>query len=707
MEPSTTKPSDLELLGAAPIPDPIESGASPRRQGRARIAVLGNCQMGHMARCLQALIGGEMPTRAWVTHEMLADWQSGKANLEDFFGGHDKVFLQPWIWEAVRDHYPQLRERVVLYPSIGFMAYHPDLVPIQLKDSAAPFDDGPTIRCNSSIAFLGWKAGLSAGETIALFRAEVFERLGFFDYWDSSVAALLEEGRKAELPLDDLLAQWHARGCFMYCHLHPKLEVIADLARLLLRRNGIPMVPGNPIQYVDDYLANGVIWPVYPEIGAALGVEGLYQFKLATDAYQPDGPVHLLGLEDYVERCFAAFNKHRGSELIMQRLDLPAYQSLMAELRARKAAQVMASAASAAPAPAMAHPYRGLPPERFWRSAIEKVATESVDPVVRARFHLETGTAVATAGSCFAQHIARHLAQRGLHFLRTESAPPGLSAEQAEQRHFGLFPARFGNVYTARQLLQLVERAYGERVPVERAWLREDGRHVDPFRPQIEPEGYASLEALEADREAHLAAVRRMFDTLDIFVFTLGLTEAWRSRTDDSVYPIAPGVAGGEMDPVRHEFVNFTLAEVDADLERFIARLAVINPRARVILTVSPVPLAATFEERHVLTATTYSKSVLRVAAEQIVRRHTHVDYFPSYEVITGNFSRGRYYESDLRSVTASGVDHVMRLFFRHYALQPEQVASTATTGEDARLAEARQNLRVLCDEELLAAAAR
>lgn len=698
-------PDDQQVLGAAPIHDPIESGSAPRRQGRPRLAVLGNCQMGHMARCLQALVGGDMPTRAWVTYEMLADWQSGKTDLAEFFADHDKVFLQPWIWEAVRDRYPQLHDRVVLYPSIGFMAYHPDLVPILIKDTGAPFDDGPTVRCNSSIVFMGWKLGLSVAETLALFRREVFERLGFFEYWESSVAALLEEGRKAELPLDALIGQWHARGCFMYCHMHPRVEVIADLARLLLQRHGIPMVPGNPMQYVDDYLANGVIWPVYPEIGEALGVAGFYQFKLATYAYQPDGPVHLLGLEEYVEQCFAAFDQHRGGELVTGRLDLPSYQALMAELRAEKAArrQELAVAASGT---ASAHPYRGLPPERFWRSAVAERAADSVDPVLGARFRIEPATAVATAGSCFAQHIARRLDQRGFHFLRTEPAPAELAAEEAERRHFGLFPARFGNLYTARQLLQLVERAWGERVPLERAWLREDGRLVDPFRPQIEPDGYATVEALDVDRDAHLAAVRRMFETLDVFVFTLGLTEAWRSRDDGSVYPVAPGVAGGSMDPARHEFVNFTLAEVDADLERFVARLAAINPRARLILTVSPVPLAATYEDRHVLSATTYSKAVLRVAAEQLARRHGHVDYFPSYEIITGSFSRGRYFETDLRSVTDSGVDHVMRLFFRHYA-QQQDGAATPAAADEARLAEARQNLRVLCDEELLAAAAR
>ena len=45
-------------------------------------------------------------------------------------------------------------------------------------------------------------------------------------------------------------------------------------------------------------------------------------------------------------------------------------------------------------------------------------------------------------------------------------------------------------------------------------------------------------------------------------MFTLGLTEAWRSRHDGCVFPVAPGVSGGEWSPDDHEFVNSTVEEV-------------------------------------------------------------------------------------------------------------------------------------------------
>jgi hypothetical protein len=51
-----------------------------------------------------------------------------------------------------------------------------------------------------------------------------------------------------------------------------------------------------------------------------------------------------------------------------------------------------------------------------------------------------------------------------------------------------------------------------------------------------------------------------MFETLDVLVFTFGLTESWRNRADGAIFPLAPGVAGGEFHGDRYEFVNFSAA---------------------------------------------------------------------------------------------------------------------------------------------------
>lgn len=352
------------------------------------------------------------------------------------------------------------------------------------------------------------------------------------------------------------------------------------------------------------------------------------------------------------------------------------------------------------------HPYRSLPPKAFWRKAVAEPDMAEVDPVGAFGLKIAPETKVATAGSCFAQHIARHLKQSGFHFYVAEAGHPVIPHALREKHNYGTFSARYGNIYTARQLAQLFERAYGSFTPQEKPWIDADGTVRDPFRPTAQPGNFVSVAEMKADRRQHLAAVRRMFETLDVFVFTLGLTECWKARADGAVFPLCPGVEGGGFDPGHYVFENQTVKTVRQDMQAFLDGLRSVNPKAQVILTVSPVPLMATAaREAHVLSATTYSKAVLRVSAEMLCGANDFVHYFPSYEIITGAYNRGRYYAEDLRNVTEEGVSHVMRLFLKHAAgieagAGGSRVSAAAAGPEaDAVLRHAAAFVEVECDE--------
>lgn len=352
------------------------------------------------------------------------------------------------------------------------------------------------------------------------------------------------------------------------------------------------------------------------------------------------------------------------------------------------------------------HPYKHLPPQAFWRRAVAAPTASDVDPVGVFDLRITPETKVATAGSCFAQHIARHLQNSGFHYYVTEPGHPILPEKVREKHNYGLFSARYGNIYTARQLVQLFRRAYGDFSPQEDCWFEEDGRVLDPFRPTAQPGGFICEAEMRADRAQHLTAVRTMFETSDVFVFTLGLTECWASRADGAVFPLCPGVEGGKYDEAAHVFYNQPVEDVITDMSALIEALKGVNDRVEIVLTVSPVPLMATADPgAHVLSATTYSKSVLRVAADALQRRYAHVHYFPSYEIIAGAFNRGRYYAEDLRGVTEAGVSHVMRLFLKHAANvadTPVPLEAKQSEKKDNVLIHAAHIVEVECDEEAL-----
>lgn len=344
-----------------------------------------------------------------------------------------------------------------------------------------------------------------------------------------------------------------------------------------------------------------------------------------------------------------------------------------------------------------ASPYKNLPSYQFWRRAIASVETHLVDPVTHPRFKVSCNSRVGTAGSCFAQHISRRIMQAGFNYFVTETGSE-LDEQTRISNNYGTFSARYGNIYTTVQLLQLFDEAFGARAPSEQVWCRPDGRYVDPYRQQIQPAGFDTAEAVLTDRRKHLSAVRQLFEDVDIFVFTLGLTEGWRSKDDGSFFSAAPGVVAGIHDAQRYEFVNLTVEETFGALNEFLIKFHKLNPSAKVLLTVSPVPLIATYEPRSVLVSTIYSKSVLRVAAEMAIKAFDWVDYFSSYEIITGSFSGGLYYESDWREVNALGVSHAMRCFMNNYIegrknslanIPPEALLNASVSG-------------IICDEEAM-----
>lgn len=323
-------------------------------------------------------------------------------------------------------------------------------------------------------------------------------------------------------------------------------------------------------------------------------------------------------------------------------------------------------------------------------------AIDDIDPVQDPPFRIGSATRVVTAGSCFAQHVARYMRANGLTCFETEPAHPLLTEELAQAFNYGIYAARYGNIYTARQLLQLWRRANGTFVPQDDVW-QEQGAWFDPFRPTIQPDGFSSIEEYRADRHQHFAAVRKAFSAMDVMIFTLGLTECWASRRDGAVYPLCPGVAAGRFDAQDHVFINLTLEDVVADLRAFLEEVRQVNPNMRLILTVSPVPLAATAERHHVLQANTYSKALLRVAAEQ-VSRLPNVYYFPAYEIVTA--AGDRYFAEDRRTILEDGVRRVMSLFFKH--VLDEFVPMPSETERDDFVKQGQAIVDTLCDEQRL-----
>ena len=164
-------------------------------------------------------------------------------------------------------------------------------------------------------------------------------------------------------------------------------------------------------------------------------------------------------------------------------------------------------------------------------------------------------------------------------------------------------------------------------------------------------------------------------------------------------YSMCPGTVSGEFDSSIHKFVNSNFTETMQPLIRAIQIIREFNKINKILLTVSPVPLTATASGQHVLAATSRSKSILRAVAAECVERYPFVDYFPSYEIITGIPFRSMWFEPNLRTVAPQGVQFVMDNFFADHVRRFGQLRGPVSVS--VRHVE---NDDLVCEEELLSA---
>jgi len=345
------------------------------------------------------------------------------------------------------------------------------------------------------------------------------------------------------------------------------------------------------------------------------------------------------------------------------------------------------------------NPYSDLPKSAFWKTGVAQENPYAIEGIYKKKFKIPRKAKIAAAGSCFAQHISRHLTKNGYNVLDVEPPPPGLPEKFHQQFGFSMYSARYGNIYTVRQLLQLAKEVVGEWTPQNYIWEKNE-KYYDALRPAVEPQGLDSPEEVIKHRKYHVSKVKQLFENLDLFIFTFGLTESWIHKKSGTVYPTVPGAFAGEFDESLFEFYNARFDEIVQDFNLFQAVLKRIrNGRPfKCLLTVSPVPLTATATGQHVLLSTIYSKSTLRSVAGHLSTNQKHIDYFPSYEIVINPRMHSVALSDNLRSVRDETVEVVMKHFFCEHP----SIIATETSKNSSLLPMTIEDIQ--CEEEILEA---
>ena len=302
-------------------------------------------------------------------------------------------------------------------------------------------------------------------------------------------------------------------------------------------------------------------------------------------------------------------------------------------------------------------------------------------PGFRPNFHLEPGEKIFTIGSCFARNIEKALASRGFDVVTRRI----LSAGQTLFKH----RANILNNYGVPSILNELRWALDEDHPFDpdtNLFELYPDRFIDIHLPAaIRPA--AQNEVLE--RRSVITQITGEVKNCRVVVMTLGLTEVWFDRRSELYLNYSPRRALVAKYPERFELHVLSYSETLAYLRQIVALLkAKCGPDQHILLTVSPVPLTATYTGRDVLVANGLSKAVLRTAADEIIAENDHIDYFPSYESITLS-ARDAAWEDDQRHVEQAAIDLNIARMIEGYVSRASQDGS----GLDEALAKARAAL--------------
>jgi hypothetical protein len=246
---------------------------------------------------------------------------------------------------------------------------------------------------------------------------------------------------------------------------------------------------------------------------------------------------------------------------------------------------------------------------------------------------INENTKVTAFGSCFAAYISDWLASRHYNVLTRNKESNAYVVSCGE----GMV-----NSFVIRQQFEWAFEAKKFEAPLWHGYKAEEFGYDEDVRQET----------------------LRLFNETDVFILTLGLSEVWYDEPTGGVFWRT--LPKDKYDPERHKFRVSTVEENRENLREIYRLVRKHRPDAKIILTLSPIPLITTFRDESCISANSVSKAVLRVAIDEVMREFKdegHIFYWPSYEIVADIFNYP--FKEDRRHLYKSVQDFIMMTFER------------------------------------------
>lgn len=264
-----------------------------------KTVILGNCQVGGIADALELLSNGSAVEGVLVSNDpatLLGELSEQFKNQENIILMHESVRQIIAVNELLSEF---AHPGVIYIPTISFAAFHPDIQYAFVN--GAVVKSGLESDWNSRLMLWAYLNKLSEKNTENLFRENIFDALGYFEEWDNSTNTLRKSFDECGFDYGRWIRSVQRTGVFMYGINHPMQIGLSQLAIQIAEK----VFPNSHVEIEDlhtfttDYLSH-IVWPVYPEIGDHLGVEGSYHWRVARKH---------ASLTECIELCFSAWDK--------------------------------------------------------------------------------------------------------------------------------------------------------------------------------------------------------------------------------------------------------------------------------------------------------------------------------------------------------------------------------------------------------------
>lgn len=274
-------------------------------------------------------------------------------------------------------------------------------------------------------------------------------------------------------------------------------------------------------------------------------------------------------------------------------------------------------------------------------------------PTASPTFSIGREDTIFAIGSCFARNVERALEAADMRVLSREFAlgPVGESLDDA---------ANFYNKYSIHSVLNEIKWAL-ERDSFPGADI------LYPIGESVFADAQLGMARLEYSIAEILEFRHKYLDGMaqvaqaDVIILTLGYVETWYDTKLDLYLNVLPPVQAIRAEPNRFEFRVLSYGDIMKGLDDLYTLLMKHRTKPlKMLITVSPVPLLATFRDMDVLVANAYSKSVQRAALDEFLLDKSGVDYFPSYEFVTLSDPTVAWTKRDYRHVSDDLVDRIM-----------------------------------------------